>query len=122
MLSLLAALLVWSSDDLADSAPMACDQGPSQQEIGGTGWLVYACADGRSVVAVTAPDNPAAPFVFIRHVSDERTRLYGEGTGEQRFTQAAFDELSAMTHEEFEAWRLEAVNLHSTNERETEDN
>ncbi|MEJ1967191.1 MAG: hypothetical protein WDN03_00930 [Rhizomicrobium sp.] len=41
-----------------------CKTGPVTKLYGGPTWLVYSCDDDRSVVIVSAPGSPAAPFYF----------------------------------------------------------
>ena len=79
------------------AAPMACEVGPLQKEYGGTDWVVYSCSDGRTVVIHSAAGNPAMPFYFMFFQDGTDLRLYGEGTGEKKYTEAAFKELEPMT-------------------------
>ena len=64
---------------------------------GGNDWLVYGCADGKSVVVVAGEPNPAAPFVFILTPHAKEVELHGEGTGAKTATQPAYDQLSKMS-------------------------
>jgi len=84
-------------DAPAQPEPMACEIGPVTRTYGQSGWLVYGCSDERTLVFVSAPGNPAMPFVFISTPNADGYRLYGEGTGSQDATRPAFDDLSQMT-------------------------
>lgn len=80
--------------------PMACEVGPVTRAYGQSDWLVYGCADDRSLVFVSAPGNPAMPFVFISTPDADGYRLYGEGSGSQDATRPAFEDMSQMTEAE----------------------
>lgn len=86
-----------TSDIASNGSVMACDVGPLLKSYGRTEWLVYSCKDGRSVVVVAAPGNPAMPFFFMLSPEDDGIRLYGEGNGNKSATKAAFDELELLT-------------------------
>jgi hypothetical protein len=65
---------------------------------GGSEWIVYACDDSRSVVAVSAPGSPAMPFYFMLFVdSSGKLNLYGEGTGSKAATDLAYQSLQQLT-------------------------
>lgn len=51
--------------------------------MGGNDWVVYACADGQSVVVAAGAPNPATPFIFIVRPDGDGIALYGEGTGDK---------------------------------------
>ena len=72
---------------------LSCTIGPLQKTFGKTQWLVYGCNDGRSVVVITAPGNPAMPFYFFFVHGSAGMELHGEGTGNKDLTDAAFSEL-----------------------------
>jgi hypothetical protein len=76
---------------------LSCTVGPLEKTYGKTQWTVYGCNDGRSVVVTSAPGNPAMPFYFFFVWGSEGMELHGEGTGEKNFTDAAFEELKALT-------------------------
>lgn len=76
---------------------LACEMGPLQKTYGGTEWVVYSCSDDHTVVIHSAAGNPAMPFYFIFFQQDGRLRLQGEGTGDKKYTEAAFKELEPMT-------------------------
>ncbi len=86
-----------AQDAAAQPEPMACEVGPVTRTYGQSGWLVYGCSDDRTLVFVSAPGNPAMPFVFISTPDADGYRLYGEGTGAQDATGPAFDDLNQMT-------------------------
>jgi hypothetical protein len=76
--------------------PMDCKAGPVEKTYGGSQWLVYGCSDGKSVVFVAAPNTPASPFYF----SLTPDRLFGEGTGSTKATDAAYAEIHALTSDD----------------------
>ena len=80
-----------------NSGALSCTLGPATKTFGGSNWLVYGCNDGHSVVIVTAPGNPASPFVFIFTSGSKGMELHGEGTGNKKLTDAAFKQLKALT-------------------------
>ena len=90
---ILAALLALAA---AQAEPIKCKVGPIDQRFGGTEWQVYACDDGRSVLAVTKAGNPAAPFYFIIAATEKGHELYGEGTGDKAASDAAYADLQKL--------------------------
>jgi len=84
-------------EDASTPEPLKCDTGPVARTYGKTQWLVYSCDDQRSVVIVSAPGSPAAPFYFIFFPSEGGYRLRGEGTGRKDATSAAFTDLRALS-------------------------
>jgi len=76
--------------------PNVCETGPLTRQYGGTEWYVYSCSDGRSLVVVASPENPAAkPNAFIVSSKDGVKRL--NGTEEMMGTVlATYDELKAL--------------------------
>jgi len=64
-----------------------------EKTYGGTQWLVYSCADGKSVVFVAAANSPASPFYF----SLTPDRLFGEGTGDTKATDAAYADIHSLS-------------------------
>ena len=92
----------------ADQPSQKCDVGPLNKTYGKTPWLVYSCNNDKTegnarVVLVTAPGNPAMPFVFFFYVKDGGYRLYGEGTGDKKITDAALSDLQRLTESDIEA-------------------
>lgn len=90
---ILAALLALAA---VQAEPIKCKAGPIDQSFGGTLWSVYACSDGRSILARAKPGSPADPFYFILAAKGEAYELYGEGTGDQAATDAAYEELKKL--------------------------
>jgi len=84
-------------------APLNCETGPLSKTFGQTNWLVYACDDEHSLVVVSAEGNPAMPFYFMFAWKGGAYELHGEGTGNKKATQAAFDELSKLDISAIEA-------------------
>ena len=87
----------------AQPGPMACEVGPVTRTYGQSDWLVYSCTDERSLVFVSAPGNPAMPFVFISTPNADGYRLYGEGSGSEDATRPAYEDLARMTEAERDA-------------------
>lgn len=93
---LFAALLIWGSSCsslLAQQPNLKCVAGPVKKTYGNSPWLVYSCDDGQSLVIVTAPGSPAAPFYFIFNGG----HLRGEGTGNKAMADAAYNDLQRLT-------------------------
>jgi hypothetical protein len=84
----------------ANRAPLDCSAGPATRSYGGVPWLVYACSDGDTVVLVSAPDSPAAPFYFTLFRKDGRYVVAGEGAGARSVTDRAYADLTALTDAE----------------------
>lgn len=77
-----------------------CSTGPVSKDYGATPWLVYACSDGKSVVAVTAAGSPASPFYFMLYPKDGKYVVVGEGTGPKLVTDRAYAELARLTEQD----------------------
>jgi hypothetical protein len=88
---MIAALLLALA--AVQAAPITCKTGPIDHSFGGTEWSVFACSDGRSIIARAKPGNPADPFYFIIAATGEAYEVYGEGTGEKAASDAAYEEL-----------------------------
>lgn len=84
----------------AGAAQLDCNRGPVQKQFGGSPWLAYACSDGRSVVLVSAPGNPATPFYFMFSATASGHRLVGEGTGAKAVTDKAYGELKELSSQQ----------------------
>lgn len=84
----------------ASQEPMKCETGPLSKTYGGSTWLVYSCADGKSAVVVSAPGSAANPFYFMFHAAPGGYRLVGEGNAPKAVTQKAYAELSALSEKE----------------------
>ena len=95
-LTVLASVTV-RGEDAAQTAPLMCGVGPIEQSYGMTKWHVYSCDDGRSVVIVSAPESPASPFVFRFMASGDAYLLQSQGTGNRKYTAAAYGELKQMS-------------------------
>jgi len=92
---ILAALLALAA---LQAEPIKCKVGPIEHSFGGTQWDVYACSDGRSVLAKAKAGNPADPFYFILadKVGGEGYELYGEGNGDKDASDAAYADLQKL--------------------------
>jgi hypothetical protein len=89
--------------DSQSKPQMKCEAGPVVKSFGSEQWLAYSCDDNRSLVIVAAPGNPAAPFYFTFFHHDDGYHLEGEGTGNKDTTNAAFNELKALTPGDIDA-------------------
>jgi|SRR6185437_17154670 len=96
LLALFALVLMGLPRMASASSGVSCTLGPVAKTFGGSNWLVYGCEDGRSVVVVSVPGSPAAPFYFIMTPGTRGVDLHGEGTGKQSASAAAFRELRAL--------------------------
>jgi len=90
---ILAALIALAA---VQAEPIKCKVGPIDHSFGGTEWRVYACDDGRSVLARAEDGNPAAPFYFIIAATEKGHELYGEGTGDKAASDAAYADLQKL--------------------------
>jgi hypothetical protein len=85
---------------LVGAAPLQCDIGPITKEFGSVPWLLYSCDDGKSLVVVSAPGSPAAPFYFFFSPEGRGYHLRGEGTGLRSLTDAALKDLRVLSDAE----------------------
>jgi len=92
----------------AASEPLQCMAGPVQRSFGETEWLTYACADHSTLIVVSAPGNPAMPFVFTLSRTDAGVRVSGEGNGDRGATAAAFEDLKKVSVEDLDRMVREA--------------
>src|SRR5688500_14839846 len=110
MLALVTAIAFFNaSTRAAEPPPLSCEIGPLTKSFGRTNWLVYACDDGHSLVVLSGEGNPATPFYFIFAWKDGAYQLRGEGTGDKKASQAAFDELSKLDKVDIESLLQEAT-------------
>ena len=96
-------MLIFSVSHALGEEPMQCDIGPIDKEYGGTKWFVYSCPDDKTLVIYSYPDNPASPFYFMFYPKEGEYQLYGEGTGDKKYNQAASDELRTLTEKDIKA-------------------
>ncbi len=86
-----------ASDGKHTGPPLSCEVGPISKTYGGTPWLLYSCADGKTLVIVSDKGSPAMPFYFVFVPgSDGGYGLTGEGTGAKAATDAAFRDLGKL--------------------------
>lgn len=97
--SILSMLLI---SMVAFSAPMECKVGPIEMDLGGNKWLVYACIDSESIIAVSARGNPAMPFFFSVSLINGKYAVSGEGNGDTTATDSAYQELIKLQKEDVE--------------------
>jgi hypothetical protein len=93
----LLAVMLQSTDADQGQPRLECAHGPIERGYGGNPWLVYGCSDDKSIVFVSPPSSSASPFYFFLAFVDGTYRLRGEGTGDERATSAAYEELRELT-------------------------
>ena len=86
---LLILLGLFAAPSLLLAEPMQCNVGQIEKMYGGTKWIVSSCDDGKSIVFVSAPGNPAMPFYFIITEKDGKLAIQGEGNGSKEASTAA---------------------------------
>jgi hypothetical protein len=92
--------LVLAVPFVVTAAPLQCDIGPITKVFGSVPWLLYSCDDGKSLVVVSAPGSPAAPFYFFFSPEGRGYHLRGEGTGSKPLTDAAYKELEVLSNKD----------------------
>ncbi|WEN15280.1 hypothetical protein PY254_00950 [Rhodanobacter sp. AS-Z3] len=97
LLSAVTFTVAAGSPSLEPARQPDCTIGPLKKTYGGVHWLVYGCAGGRDLKIVSAPDVPTMAFYFFFAHSSKGMRLYGEGNGEDRVTDAAYKELKLLS-------------------------
>jgi hypothetical protein len=106
MITLLAALALLGAPIQQDQGVarerLQCMAGPIQRSFGGTEWLIYGCDDHSTLIVVSAPGNPAAPFVFTLFKTEGGVQVSGEGNGDRRATATAFEDLKKLSIEDFD--------------------
>ena len=95
-LMLSSTVLLPGGEDGKD-VELTCEIGPIDRDYGGSAFQVFGCDDGKSVVAVAKPGSKAYPFYFIVSPANGEVHLYGQGDGDGKATQAAFDALNETT-------------------------
>ena len=81
---------------------MECKVGPVEMDLGGYKWLVYACSDEKSIIAVSAPGNPAMPFFFSLSLKNGNYAVHGEGNGDRAASKPAYEELIKLKKKDVE--------------------
>ena len=81
----------------AQTEPMDCRVGPLIKTFGGSKWVVNSCSDGRTVVLMAMNDSPAFPCFIKMEPSTEGYNIDGRGKGDKQATNAAMDELAALS-------------------------
>lgn len=77
-----------------------CETGPLTKEYGKTSWLVYSCDDNKSMLIISAIDNPAMPYYFTLQESKKGYLVIGAGSGDKKTTAAAFADLEKLSQSE----------------------
>jgi len=101
--ALLISLPAAGEEAVSKPNPLKCETGPVTKTYGETQWLVYSCSDNETVVIVSAPGNPSMPFYFSFSLQKNGYQLNGEGTGPKDATDAAFNELKALSRQDIAA-------------------
>ena len=81
----------------AQTAPMDCTVGPVIKTFGGSTWVVNSCADGRTVILMAMDDSPVFPCFIEIAPSTKGYSIDGRGKGDKQATNAAMDELGALS-------------------------
>jgi hypothetical protein len=81
----------------AQTAPMDCTVGPVIKTFGGSKWVVNSCSDGRTVILMATDDSPAFPCFIEIAPSTQGYSINGRGKGDKQATNAAMDELGALS-------------------------
>ena len=81
----------------AQTEPMDCRVGPLTKTFGGSNWVVNSCTDGRTVILMATNDNPAFPCFIEIAPSTKGYTINGRGKGDRQATNAAMDELGALS-------------------------
>ncbi|MBY0318143.1 MAG: hypothetical protein K2X72_05415 [Reyranella sp.] len=87
----------------AQTEPMDCRVGPVIKTFGGSKWVVNSCADGRTVILMATNDSPAFPCFIKIDPSTEGYHIDGRGKGDRQATNAAMDELGALSVADIQA-------------------
>ena len=94
---------------VALAVPLSCDVGPATKTFGGAPWLIYSCNDSSTVIVVSAPGSPAAPFYISLSFENGAYRIRGEGTGAKSVTDAALLQLQALSTLDIQALRKATI-------------
>jgi len=81
---------------------MTCETGPANRMFGETMWTVFSCSDNASLLLVAPNGSAAFPYYFLLAPHDTGYHISGEGTGDQKVSQAALNDLRALTRQEIE--------------------
>jgi hypothetical protein len=93
----------------ADGEPLQCNIGPITKTFASVPWLLYSCSDSKSLVMVSAPGSPAAPFYFIFSPEGNGYHLRGEGTGSKSITDVAAKELQNLRDSDIKSLVQETI-------------
>ena len=94
---LVATLVCLALPAGAQTEPMDCTVGPLVKTFGGSKWVVNSCTDGRTVILMAVEDSPAFPCFIKMEPSTEGYSINGRGKGDRQATNAAMDELAALS-------------------------
>jgi len=75
---------------------LACEAGPLTRTYGGVSWLVYGCADKRSILVVSNHDPRSSEYIMLAPLRNG-VQVVSEGWSEEDAGNAAFAELKRMS-------------------------
>lgn len=88
-------------------AAQHCPHGPLLQSFGGASWLMYGCDDAATLLIVTAPGNPAAPYAFVVRPTDAGVEVHARngrsGRAAPAGAEAAARDIERLTSDEVRA-------------------
>jgi hypothetical protein len=84
-----------SEENVWSPPTMDCSVGPITKTYGSQSWLVFGCADGKSIEIVSTQDSPASPAYFMFEYGADGYGLRGQGMGDRAATDATHAELRA---------------------------
>lgn len=81
---------------------IACTTGPVTKAYGGMSWLVYGCADARSVLVVRDGDSQSSEYIMLSPAR-KGVRVVSEGWGEEGNGNPVFAKFKAMSASDLRA-------------------
>ena len=88
---------------VAQTASSICITGPIIKTFGGSKWVVNSCADDRTLTLMAMKESPASPCFIVIAPAPDGYSIDGRGKGDKQATQAAMDELGALSVEDIRA-------------------
>lgn len=95
-LALLMAGPVFAASHPGKQENIACKTGPVARTYGGQSWLVYSCADRRSIMVVSNHGDSPTAYIMLSPARGH-VEVIGEGWGTGTEGNAAFAELKGMS-------------------------
>jgi hypothetical protein len=87
---------------------VACKAGPVAKTYGGLSWLVYGCADQRSILVVSNRGEPTTSEYIMLSPARKGVQVVSEGWGDTGVGNAAFAQLKHMSAKDLGALVAEA--------------